>query len=81
MSHYKHFHIKVDKDSDICQFLLGMKEACIEQFGEDIRKIINENLLLNLIAEYIAQHGIKQTEQYLDELKIHARKAHQRTLH
>lgn len=81
MPNYKHFHVKVNKDTDICQFLLGMKEACIEQFGEDNRKIINENLLLNLIAEYIAQHGIKQTEQYLDDMKINARKAYQRTLH
>lgn len=74
-------HIQVEKGTPVDEFIITMKNAFIQHFGEDSREQINEDLMCHLIGEYIAQHGIKQTEQYLDDMKMNARKAHQRTLH
>lgn len=81
VEHSHTFHIRVEKGTHLDDFLIQMKEAFIEVFGEDCREQINQDLMLHLLSEYIAYNGIGATKQYLDELKIQAQEAYKRTLH
>lgn len=50
MSNTHTFHITVEKGTHVDEFLMAMKEAFIEQFGEDSREQINQELMCHLVC-------------------------------
>lgn len=81
MSNTHTFHITVEKGTHVDEFLMAMKEAFIKQFGEDSREQINQELMCHLVCEHIVNFGMKETEEFLDELKKNVKEAWKSTLH
>ena len=73
--------INMKKHDNPCEIVLSLKDEFIEALGEQHRQRFNEYLIYAIFAEILAETGLKQTLELIEQLKYTTKDVHRKTLH